>query len=299
MVRYQYDRPDLDLTGPAEWPEAPVQATAPEGPETTVSTRHRVPVLRLLLLAVTLAAAAVLGSTAARYLQEWSNGFLATAGNFHFTSDQLDGAVYRLTEDASARASFSFTLRNYTVAGHPTESDISYTCTVTDGEGGEPLTGVRWLDGDGANLADGTLDGTLSRGGDRTQTLRCSIPADDFGADRTKTLYVIAQASKPYAATLTARVTLVERRSDVTLVVTDPGPRSTAVSVALYNTGAQEVTGTLTCLTESLKPMPDPTWEKPLPDDGTLRIPAGGVVSVVFLKRDATVVYDESAFTFQ
>ncbi len=293
--RYQYDRPDLDSAVPATPQE---ESREVEPAARSVSKPRRVPVVRLLLLAVALTAAAMLGGTVARYWQEWSNGSLATAENFYFVSDKLDGALHRLERDGDALARFSFTLQNYAVATHHTPSDISYTCTVTD-SADSVVTEVRWsLDGSAAG-ADGTLTGTLSGQSDRESALVCAIPVSAFGTDGSETLTVTAQANTPYAATLRATVALGEGSAPVVLVVTDPGAKSGAVSVALYNVSGREQTGKLTCLTEALELAVDPTWETQPGADGTLTIPAGGAVSVVFLKRDTTRSFDESSFTFQ
>lgn len=304
MVRYQYDRPDLDLLGPEE---APVQAAPePETAEEPVSRPRRAPVVRMLLLLAALTGMAMLGGTAARYWKEWSaKGSLFTAGNFYFASDELDGSLHRLTEDAKGWAEFSFTLQNYIVENYPTESDISYTCTVKDGE--ETVTGVRWQD---QGTAGDLFTGTLSKGADRREKLTCFIPAAAFRENgEEKELTVIVEATQPYTATLRAKVTLAAGNSEVALVITDRGRESGAVSVALYNTSGKVKTGTLKWPSEGLELVPDPTWET-LPDAGEdptlltgnsveLTIPADGVICVVFLKKDIAKTYNgDTRFQF-
>lgn len=311
MVRYQYDRPDLDLLGPAQPPvqaseSAPRSEAVPQAAEKTVSKpRRRFPAVRLLLLTAALTGMAVLGGTLARYWKEWSDNSLVTAGNFYFTGEEIDGSLRQLTADSDGFARFSFTLRNYMVAGYATQSEIQYTCAVTD-EKGNVVTQVQWSNSDSTSITEGVADGALSgafaagtEGTDNSQSreLICAIPTAAFGTDGKKELTVRAQATEPYSALLTAHVTLAAGNGGVVLVVTDPG--TGAVSVTLYNTSGQERRGTLAWPTTDLELVPDETWEiQPGKEDGTLTVPAEKAVSVVFLKKSTRNRFTESDFSF-
>lgn len=290
MARYQPKHLDRTLRPPVKR----------RTPKRLAPASRKVPVVRSFLLAAALTGAAVLGGTAARYWKEWSNGSLVTAGNFYFTSRELNGGVHRVA--AAQRARFTFRLRNYVVAEHPTASTISYTCTVEDSEG-NTVTDVGWYNGDNESNAagTGTLEGSFTGGSRGDRELTCAIPISAFGTDGKGTVTVTAAAGSPYAATLTAKVTLSAGRGGVELVVTDPGGNSGAVSVALLdtgNTGGEDRTGVLTWPGEDLELVPDPTWETAVGADGAVTVPAGGAISVVFLKKDASRVFSESDFDF-
>ncbi len=269
---------------------------------------HRPPAVRLLLLAAVLAAAAMLGVTAARYLQDWSNNSLVTAGDFYFTSSELDGTLHRISPDESGKTvPFTFTLKNYAVADFPTQNDIMYTCAAVNQAG--DTVDVTWNDG-GSTGSGGTIAGKAVN--DRTIT--CLIPVAAFGADGTDEVTVSVVSTAPYAKTLTAQVALAAADSAVVMKVTDRKGSYGAVAVTFYNTGQKD------CLVEGLKLkvsefyllaedsrdkdmrlVPDPTWETQATDatgTGTLLIPAQGTVSLVLLKRNTEDVYSESDFTY-
>jgi len=268
-----------------------------------VSASRHVPVVRLLLLAAALTGAAMLGGTTARYLKEWSaGGSLVTAEGFYFASTELDGAQHRLTaDDGGLAAEFSFTLRNYIVAGYATQSAITYTCAVTDEEGnaitdasGAPVT-VTWSDG----VGDGGSR-TLEGGGDRSVELTCSIPVAAFGEDGGRELTVSARSSKPYARTLTAGVTLAGKGGGVEWEVTDPGGKSGAVSVTLYNTSGRDLTVTLKFAPKEgedpLALVADPTWETVPDGNDRLTIPKDGVAAVIYLKKNTESHFTKDSF---
>lgn len=290
MGRYQPGHLDKTQPPPTQGGRSRRQTPSP----------RRVPAVRLLLLAAVLTGMAALGGTAARYWKAWSNDSLVTAESFYFTSRELNGGVHRVA--AAQRARFTFHLRNYVVAEYPTASTISYTCAVEDSEG-NPVPDVGWYHGgsEGDPAGTGILKGTFDGGSKGDRELTCSIPLSAFGADGKGTVTVTAAAQSPYAAALTATVTLSAGRGGVELVVTDPGEGSGAVSVALFDTGdtgGGDREGVLTWPGEDLELVPDPTWETPVGEDGAVTVPAGGAVSVVFLKKDATRIFTESDFDF-
>lgn len=296
MARYQGKRLDRTRSGSA----ARRKPQRLQG-DAAVSERpapHRLPVVRLLLLAVILTGVAMLSGTAARYWKEWSSSSLVTAKNFYFTSGELKGSVYRLTATAEGRVEFPFTLRNYIVAEYPTQSEISYTCQVIN-SAGTAVADARWFNSDSTVAGTGTLSDSLTGGppgADRELT--CSIPAEAFGADGRDVLTLSVAATKPYTATLTAKLALAAGDGGVKLIVTDLAGRNNAVSVSLYNTSGQPCKGTLSWPTEDLKLAPDLTWEIPVEPDNTLTIPASGAVSVVFLKKNTEDTFSESDFRF-
>ncbi len=293
MARYRGKRLDSTLSCSARRGPRRLQCDA----AAQRPASRRLPVVRLLLLAVILSGVAMLGGTAARYWREWSNGSLVTAQNFYFTSAELKGGVHRLAASAEGRAEFPFTLRNYIVAEYSTQSEISYTCQVLN-SAGTAVTDVRWVNSDSTVAATGTLSDSLAGGSQTDRKLTCSIPISAFGADGKDVLTLSAAATKPYAAALTATLALAAGDGGVELVVTDPAGRSNAVSVSLYNTSGQACTGILSWPKEDLELAPDPTWEVPLADDGTLTIPAGKAVSVVFLEKNTTGTFSQSDFSF-
>ncbi len=251
---------------------------------------HRPSPLGLLALAAALTLLAALGGTAARYWKDWSDNSLVIAEDFYFTSKELGGQRYALPTDGE-RVEFSFTLQNYLVQGYHTPSDISYTCSLTDSAGDGVAGELRRKDG----AAD---DGILPGGGNGPRELTYTIPKAAFGPEGKGELTVTVRSTKPYAATLTAQVTLGAQ--DVHLVVTDPGERYGAVAVTLYNTGTEACTGTLRWPTgddPALAPLaPDPTWE--VDPHKPLTVPAGEAVSVVFLKRSTLDSFTEGDFSF-
>jgi len=276
-----------------------------------LASPHRPPAVRLLLLTAALTAAAILGGTTARYWKAWSNDSLATAGSFYFTSDKLDGtdgaegSLYRLLPDGEGKtAEFSFALKNYVVADYYTKNDISYTCTVTNSEG-TPVAAA-WSDG----VAAGG-ERTLKGDGNQNPTLTCTIPVSAFGTDGSKVLTVTARAAKPYSAALTARVALIVERGGITMVVTDSGGNSGAVAVTFYNTsqknyrieGFKLKSGSELLLAQEsenkdLILAADPTWEIKAAPDGTLKVPGGEAMTVVFLKKSTENRFSESSFEF-
>lgn len=254
------------------------------------STAHRPSALRLLILAAALTLVAALGGTAARYWKDWSDNSLITAENFYFTSKELDGRLHTLSADGD-QVAFSFTLQNYLVLGYHTPSDISYTCSLTDGKGGAVSGELKR--GDGA--AD---DGVFPGGANGSRELVYTIPKSAFGPEGNRELTVAVRSTKPYAVQLTARLSLGAR--DVHLVVTDPGGRYGAVAVTLYNTGTEPCTGRLSWPTgddPTLAPLaPDPTWA--VDPKNPLTIPAGETVTAVFLKRNTLDSFTEGDFSF-
>ncbi len=303
MVRYLYDRPDLDLLGPEGTSWETENGKVAEAAEKSISKPHRLPVVRLLAVTMILTMIAMFGGTAARYLKDWSDSSLATPKSFYFTSQELDGALYHRPVGGNNRVEFSFTLQNYLVTGYPTKSKLTYTCRVTyelDGEVKE-VTDVWWWREVGSDSIKGT--GTLTEafdGGEEKRTLNCSISADAFQA--AKELTVTVEAGEPYTATLTARVALEEKNGGVKLMVTDPGGNSGAVTVTLYNTSSEDYTVTLKWPTNAnlaLAPLvPDKTRGVAVGEDGTISVPKGRAVSVVFLKRNITDRFSESDFPF-
>ncbi len=271
-------------------------------PRRLARASRRLPVLRVLLLTVALTAAAMFGGTAARYIKEWANPSLVTAGSFYFASNELDGSLYHLSASGGTAVEFEFTLKNYLVDGYATQHAIPYTCKVEDAAGAA-IAGVTWYRSDNTNAGTATLNGTLgSQNGDTgkydaaSTTYRCSIPVTAFDGDRELT--VTAAAASPYAVTLTARLRLSTGK--VVLRVTDPddGGASGAVAVTLFNTGDRDVTGTLTWPKTDLELVPDPTWSTAIAADGKLTIPKGEAVSVVFLVKNTMTGYTEDDFSF-
>lgn len=269
-------------------------------PRRLARASRRLPVLRVLLLTVALTAAAMFGGTAARYIKEWANPSLVAAGSFYFTSDELDGSLYHLSASGGTAVEFEFTLKNYLVDGYPTQHAIPYTCKVVDATGAA-IAGVTWLKPNDRTQLD--ANGTLGSWNASTEkydaastTYVCSIPVTAFGGD--KELTVTAAAASPYAVTLTAKLRLSTGK--VVLRVTDPddGGASGAVAVTLFNTGDHDVTGTLTWPKTDLELVPDPTWSTAIADDGTLTVPKGEAVSVVFLVKNTMTGYTEDSFSF-
>jgi len=294
---------------------APSASTEPRNPSHQKALRRspspRPAALRLLLAAAILTAAGAWGVTAARYLKDWSRNALATAQSFYFASQELNGGTQRLMATGGGVVDFSFTLHNYLVEGHPTESGIDYTCQVTD-SAGKTVTGVRWLNSDNTEIGGGSGSGSAAGGvftgsfaandgggaGEQERTLICRIPQSAFGAGEDQVLTLRAQATAPYAADLEVRIGL--STGGVQMVVTDPGVNSGAVSVALYNTEAEERTVELKWPGTDLELVPDPTWELTLDQSGTgtVKVPGRGVASAVFLKKDTTKSYqDRFSFT--
>jgi len=275
----------------------------------------RTAAVRLFLAAVALTGIAALGGTAARYWAEWGERSLVTAGNFYFASQGLDGALHTEAAAADGYVRFSFDLRNYLVKGHPTESAVEYTCTVTD-SGNGAVADTKWQEKDGTTITAGVAGGVLSEtfpakaeGADtcKARELTCAIPVSAFGDGREKVTVTVA-SKKPYAKVLTAQVALSEGSGDVRLVVTDPGRTSGAVYVTLFDTGSAGGTGaeekkdrcTVSWdLTSELVLVPDPTWEPKVELNAdkksfTVDVSKGEAVTVVLLKKFTTRTYSEN-----
>lgn len=268
-------------------------------PKRLAAGTRRPSALGVLLLAAALTLTAALGGTAARYIRDWSNSALVTAGDFFFTSKELDGGIHTVTANSSGKVNFSFTLQNYLIAGRGTPGDIAYGCSVTNSGG--PVEGVI------LQRTPARAEETLLGGRDDVTRYDCAIPKAAFGAEGNGEVTVTVRSTAPYAATLTARLVLGSEE-DVRLVVTDPGDPSGAVTATFYNTGARDYRVTLHWPTNadlSHAPLaPDPTWEVGLTGDptdsgkGVFTIPAGQVTSVVFLKRSTQDVFTEADFPF-
>ncbi len=255
--------------------------------------RSHAPLVRLLIIAVALTAAAMLGGTAARYIRDWTGDSVVSAGSFYFFSSELNGSTHYLTP-LDGNAQFDFTLQNYLVDGYFTKKDISYTYKVTDSNG-NAISGASWLDENGQTLSTGR--GTLAANAKSSETLTCVIPISAFGDVGNKKLTVTAETTEPYIEKLTA--VLMLQNEAVVLEVTDPSGNNGSVTVTLYNTGDTDCTGKLTWQpSENQTLVPDPTWESMMGLDGTLTIPAKGAVSVVFLKKNTNDVFSESNFSF-
>lgn len=320
VARYQPERLGISL------PRSSVYAQLKKGkprrlrqgrfaPGRLAPATRRLPVLRVLMLTVALTAAAMFGGTAARYLKEWSNPSLVTAGSFYFASKELDGSRKYIPAE-NGRVEFAFTLQNYIVEQYPTQYAIPYTCKVTDSAdtAGTAIANVEWNKRhSGTEALSGTL-GSLNTGDGKfhpaTVAYICSIPVDAFGSDGSKTLVITAAATAPYTAELTVRVKLATENGGVELTVTDPRDKTSgAVAVTLYNTGGKDARGTLTWPAENLELAPDPTWEtvtggpwnwavKGEQKSAELTVPAGQAVSVVFLVKDTESSYTEADFKF-
>lgn len=294
MARYQPKRLDATLPNAAHGYE-PRRLAGKAGAARAVL--RRVPLVRILLVALALSLVAVMGGTAARYLKNWTDSSLATAENFYFTSDKLLGSdtPYHLTAEQDGNAHFAFTLQNYLVDAYPTPDRIAYTCEVTD-EAGQKVS---------STLKDGEAgdDGTLGGGSPQAvkKSLSCVIPASAFkksdGTDQALTVTV--RSSRPYVAQLTAKVSLAAGSDGIHWVVTDPGGDVRAVAVTLYNTNGQGRTGKLTWPSGGLELVPDATADTVPGADGSLTIPGGGAVSVVFLRKNMDSSFDEGDFNFQ
>lgn len=296
----------------------PEEARKPRRPKRLAPPRFPL-VVRLLFLAALLTTAGSLGLTTARYLKDWSQDSLATAGSFYFASAELNGGTHRLTGDKTM--DFSFTLRNYLVAGYPTKSAISYTCQVTDSKG-KLVSNVKWLNSDNAEIgtaatgdgvsdsaAGGVFTGSFAandggEAGGQTKTLICRIPKNAFGAKGDQVLTLTARATSPYSATLEVRLALTT--GGVQMVVTDPGAKNGAVSVALYNTDEEAHTVELKWPAgNEITLVSDPTWDvvptgsgDKTTGRGTVTVPGKGAVSMVFLKKDTTQNFTEEDFPF-
>ena len=292
----------------------PEEARKPRRPKRLAPPRFPL-VVRLLFLAALLTTAGSLGLTTARYLKDWSQDSLATAGSFYFASAELNGGTRKLAP-AGDSVDFSFTLRNYLVAGYPTKSAISYTCQVADSQGAA-VTAVTWLNSDstaigaggGESAAGGVFSGSFAAndGGEavgQTRTLICRIPQNAFGAKGNQVLTLTARATEPYTAELSVRLALTT--GGVQMVVTDPGAKNGAVSVALYNTDEEDHKVELEWPAGSeITLVSDPTWDV-IPTDsgdktagcGTVTVPGKGAVSMVFLKKDTTQNFTEENFPF-
>lgn len=290
MARYRPKRLDTALPGAKPRPEEKPGRLA-------LSSRHP-PTVRLLLLTALLILAVTLGGTLARYVKDWSDSSLMTAGNFYFTSEELNDGLYHRKTDPEGRVNFSFTLKNYVVARYPTQSEIAYTCTVKDDEGSVP-GGVQWRN-DAGDLID--AQGTLPGDSKQDKTVTCSIPAAAFGPAGDRELTVTVRATKPYAVQLTARLTLSEADGGVTLVVTDPGAPNGAVSVTLYNTGGEPCTGILRVKNNEDQALAiDRTFTSlaVMDENGKVTLPAQGALSVVFLKKNMENRFSKTDFEFK
>ncbi len=299
MAQYQPRRLDTTLSAPAQGHPPRRVRRGRVKPKRLAATARRPSALGMLLLAAALTLTAALGGTAARYIREWSNSSLVTAGDFYFTSKELDGGVHTVTANSSGKVNFSFTLQNYLIAGRGTPGDISYGCWVTNDDG--PVEGVI------LQRTPARAEETLLGGQDDVVRYDCAIPKAAFGTAGEREVTVTVRSAAPYAATLTARLVLGSEE-DVRLVVTDPGEGSGAVTATFYNTGGKDYRVTLRWPTNadlSHAPLePDPTWEVGLTRDpaesgkGVFTIPAGQVTSVVFLKRSTQDAFTEADFPF-
>lgn len=288
MARYQPKRLDTTLSAPTGGHLPQRLRRGRVAPKRLAAPAHRPPTLGILILVAALTLTAALGGTAARYFKDWSDQSLVTAENFYFTSRELDGRLHSVTANAADEALFTFAVQNYLVEGYHTLQDIDYDSSVTDSEG-NVVAGAR------LQMLSSRVNGRLS--GERADAVEYvyTIPRSAFGQDGNQVVTIAVRSTTPYVTTLTARLALAA--NDVHMVVTDPGGQNGAVTVTLYNTGKEDRSGTLKMLREdTLALVPDPTWE--VDPGGTLTVPAGQALSVVYVKRSALDRFTEADFSF-
>ncbi len=250
--------------------------------------KRRKPESVLAALGFTMALALLLsaaGTTLAKYVKSDRDQGLAVAAPFYFTSDKLEPVSggqyphYQIDDPGPGEeVQIRFDLSNFADQLRHTGEKIDYTLAVTAGDGGA----VAWTGSEAS--------GSLSAGGERTNTVTMTIPRESFGSDQAVT--VTAAATAPYEKTIGAQFGFVPRQYGLQWDVRE---EDGAVVLELAGGSGKEVAVTWA---DGLIPDPaNPALQGASANSAVFTAESGVRYALAFLKQDPGGTYDKASFS--
>lgn len=227
------------------------------------------------------------GATLAKYIRQDKGNGAAVAAPFYFTSDKLEPLSggqyphYQIDDPGQGEnAEIVFELSNFVDQLRHTGERIDYTLAVTAGSDGS---------GEAVTWAGPEASGSLSAGGERTNTVTMTIPRESFGSGQVVT--VTATATTPYEKTIGAQFGFVPRQYGLQWDVRD---EDGAVVLEIAGGSGKEVTVTWP---DGL--IPDPSnaaLQGASSNSATFTAETGVRYALAFLKAEPGKSYDKSSF---